>query len=99
MNWKEKLKTKANRPFKVITEVMKNIAWHLMIQILVTHRVFLLIIIQVVAGEKTWDQKTSRSQARLLHNSALRGKTAQQNYKQSFTTNSPNKKDQNSKQI
>jgi hypothetical protein len=108
MNWKEKL----------ITDVMKNIAWHLLTQILVTHRVFLLIIIQVVAREKhgirkhpahkpeknmgsedipvtstgnrrhpghkpeknmgsedipvtnprkTWDQKTSRSQAREKH--------------------------------
>lgn len=32
---------------------------------------------------KTWHQKTSRSQARLLHNPALRGKIARQNYKQS----------------
>jgi hypothetical protein len=36
--------------------------------------------IPVTSPRKTWDQKTSRLQARLLHNPALRRKTAQQNY-------------------
>jgi len=52
MIWKEQLKTKVNRSFKVIPDVMENIAWHLMTQIVVTHRVFLLIIMRVVARVK-----------------------------------------------